>query len=145
MPLAYADTSFLIALYGNDNHTRAARAVAVSSSSPLLLCELSRLEFENALRLLRFRKLVETRFVNAALAAARQDEQAGLLRAVACDWPAVFMQAQGISTRHTMKEGHRTMDILHVAAARTQLAKHFFSFDERQRKLAAQEGLSLNP
>lgn len=144
MARVYADTSFLISLYGNDGHTPAARATAVAAAAPLLLCELNRIEFENALRLLRFRKLVDPRFVGAVLAALRRDEQDGLLQAVACDWPAVFALAQQVSARRTLRAGHRTMDLLHVAAALAQTADRFFSFDERQRKLAAQEGLTLN-
>lgn len=144
MSPAYADTSFLISLYGNDSHTPAARETAVSSAAPLMLCDLNRLEFENALRLLRFRKLVASNFASAALVALRRDEQAGLLLAVACDWQTVFPLAQQVSARRTVRGGHRTMDLLHVAAALAQPVSRFFSFDKRQRKLAVQEGLAVN-
>lgn len=116
----------------------------VAASAPLFLCELNRLEFENALRLLRFRKLVAPRFVNEALAALHRDEEAGLLQASSCDWPAVFSLARQISARRTVGGGHRTMDLLHVAAALAHPLRQFFSFDARQRTVAAQEGLALN-
>lgn len=143
--LIYADTSFLIALYGNDQFTPVARATMNRETSGILLSELNRLEFENALRLLQFRKLVAPRYVNDALAALKRDEKTGLLQATACDWPAVFVRADQISTRRTAKSGQRTVDILHVAIALTQETSRFFSFDLRQRALAQQEGLRLNP
>lgn len=143
MPV-YADTSFLIALYGNDQFTPAARTTVLIETSSLLLCELNRLEFENALHLLHFRKLVTPRFVNEALTALKRDEKSGLLRATSCDWPAVFARAEQISARRTSKSGQRTMDLLHVAVALTQPVEQFFSFDLRQRALAQQEGLRRN-
>jgi len=39
--------------------------------------------------------------------------------------------------------GHRSFDILHVAAALTIDAKQFLTFDENQRRLAEAEGLSV--
>lgn len=140
----YPDTSFLISLYGNDGHTQEAQAAVVATAMPLLLSDLNRVEFENALRLLQFRKLTNPRFTTDALAALHQDEAAGLLRPTACDWPSVFVQAQRVSQHRTIKGGHRTMDLLHVAVALDQSASHFYSFDDRQRKLASQEGLVLN-
>ena len=141
---AYADTSFLVSLYGNDAFSPAARATVRKDGLPILLCDLNRLEFENAMRLMRFRKLVAARFVQKALAAFQTDTQAGLLQAAPIDWPLVFDRASRISARRTMRGGHRTMDILHVAIARIQQAKRFYSFDTRQRALARQEGMRLN-
>ena len=47
-------------------------------------------------------------------------------------------------TRHTAKHGFRTYDIVHVVSARLLGCDHFFSFDERARKLAALEGLKVS-
>lgn len=143
-PLAYADTSFLIALYGNDDFTAAARTTVQTERPLILLCELNRLEFENALRLLRFRKLVTPRFVADAMSALQQDAAAGLLHPVSPDWPSVFEIAQQMSERRTVKGGHRAMDVLHVAAARAHPGTRFYSYDDRQRRLAQHEGLALN-
>ena len=46
--------------------------------------------------------------------------------------------------RHTAKHGFRTFDILHIAFARLLGCDHFFSFDERARKLAALEGFEIS-
>jgi hypothetical protein len=39
----------------------------------------------------------------------------------------------------------RSLDLLHVAAALILEARVFFSFDDRQRKAAAGEGLNVKP
>jgi predicted nucleic acid-binding protein len=41
--------------------------------------------------------------------------------------------------------GTRSLDLLHVAAALALEAKVFLSFDDRQRKAAASEGLQVKP
>ena len=41
--------------------------------------------------------------------------------------------------------GTRSLDLLHVAAALVLDTKVFFSFDDRQRKAAASEGLKVKP
>lgn len=46
--------------------------------------------------------------------------------------------------RHTAKHGFRTYDVLHVVSARLLGCDHFFSFDERARKLAALAGLNVS-
>lgn len=143
-PAAYADTSFLVSLYRQDEFSAVAKSALRFGGLPLLLCELNRFEFENALRLLHFRKLITPRVMADAFTAFEQDEQAGLLRPVAMDWPAAFSMAQQVSARRTSKGGHRAMDLLHVAAALTHGVEHFYSFDKRQRVLAKQEGLVLN-
>jgi predicted nucleic acid-binding protein len=142
--LAYPDTSFLVSLYGDDDFTPAAHATLAASESALLLCDLNRLEFENAWRLLRFRKVATPRQASGVLRAFEQDTQAGLLQSVALPWPQVLEMAHQLSERHTIKGGSRAMDILHVAAARVHPAECFYSFDERQRTLAKQAGLTLN-
>jgi predicted nucleic acid-binding protein len=144
MTPAYADTSFLISLYGNDAFTEAARAVVIADGLPILLCDLNRFEFVNALRLLRFRKLVPPRFVTSAEHAIRHDEQAGFLRATMLDWQAAFSSAEKLSARYTESGGNRAMGILHVSGALAHECERFYSFDERQRKLAQRAGLAVN-
>ncbi len=55
------------------------------------------------------------------------------------------MKARQLSDRHTPSLGTRSLDLLHVAAALVLEAKIFFSFDDRQRKAAAGEGLKVKP
>lgn len=143
-PLVYPDTSFLLALYGSDDFTDAARATLSANGATLLLCDLNRLEFLNALRLLRFRKLATPRFVADAMRAFDLDAQTGLLRMVALAWPEAVEIAYRLSDLHTAKGGCRMADILHVAAAQAHHVEGFYSFDERQRRLARHAGFALN-
>ncbi|HEX4645222.1 MAG TPA: type II toxin-antitoxin system VapC family toxin [Verrucomicrobiae bacterium] len=54
-------------------------------------------------------------------------------------------QARRLSDRYTPTLGTRSLDLLHVAAALILQARQFFSFDDRQRKAAASEGLRVKP
>jgi predicted nucleic acid-binding protein len=60
-------------------------------------------------------------------------------------WAAVHRTAERLSAAHTKAEGQRALDILHVSTALHLETKEFLSFDERQRKLAAAEGLAVKP
>jgi predicted nucleic acid-binding protein len=53
--------------------------------------------------------------------------------------------AERLSATHTKANGHRALDILHVATAIHLKAEELLSFDNNQRKLAAEEGLGVKP
>lgn len=59
--------------------------------------------------------------------------------------PEIWQTAQTISSRHAAKLGVRTLDLLHVAAVLNLKPDAFYSFDERQRRLAKAEGLDVLP
>ena len=61
------------------------------------------------------------------------------------EWTAVMGEAMRLSQARVELEGHRVLDILHVAAALKSGATVFLSFDVRQRTLAAAEGLTAGP
>lgn len=50
-----------------------------------------------------------------------------------------------LTAEHTSTVGNRAADVLHVAIALENGCTHFFSMDQRQRKLAVAEGLSVLP
>ncbi len=54
-----------------------------------------------------------------------------------------FPVAAALSRRHSASVGTRSMDILHVAAAKALRADEFISFDSRQRVLAMTLGLKV--
>ena len=58
---------------------------------------------------------------------------------------ALHDSARELSDRYTPTLGTRSLDLLHVAAALLLDAEVFFSFDDRQRKAAASEGLNVKP
>ena len=140
-----ADTSFLLSLAGNDTNSAAAVAHAKTLTEPVAMTLLNRLEFENALHLLRFRGALPEAEETAALAVLAADEAAGRITEVVCAWPAVLQRALQMSRARAQQEGHRLLDILHVAAALELGTTDFLSFDQRQRALAVAEGLTAKP
>ena len=141
--IACADTGFLVSLYGHDSQSAAATAL-VKSKPVFLLTLLGEAEFTNALQLQVFRgqwtrrqaRMIQDQFV--------QHQALGIFRSEPLD-PEVWTKALLLSRRHSAKLGTRTLDVLHVAAALVLHPDVFYSFDERQRKLARAERLRVLP
>jgi hypothetical protein len=98
------------------------------------------LEVRNA-----FRELVTIAEAGAALANLQKDLRSGRLIRTTTKWPAVFRLATRLSLQHSAGHGTRSLDILHVAAAKVMRAEHFVSFDARQRALASAIGITVSP
>jgi predicted nucleic acid-binding protein len=66
---------------------------------------------------------------------------------VGSDLPAgdIAQRCEELSRRHTARYGARIYDLVHVASALLLNCEHFWSFDQRVRKLARLEGLKTNP
>lgn len=139
------DTSFLISLYGNDVHTSRAVAFLKRLRQPMTLSLFNEFELENALRFAVWRKLFSAAQVARLLAAFQSDQKSGQFIVAPCNLALALAAARRISATHTANGGHRSFDILHVAAALQLGAGQFLSFDANQRKLAQAEGLKLNP
>lgn len=67
--------------------------------------------------------------------------KAGGLTLATVEWPDVHSIAETLSATHTIKGGHRAMDIIHLATAKQLGLKRFLTFDGNQKKLAEAEGL----
>ena len=149
--IGYPDTSFLCALYRQqENSSEAARFFRAMPEalhvSPLLL-----FEFRQSLRLQVFihskdpRKGFSKTESDAALAALQANIASGALVVVPADWTDVYAIAERLSHRHTRDRGCRGFDILHVATALHLGARQFLSFDPKQRALAEAEGMEPLP
>ena len=66
---------------------------------------------------------------------------AGVFRQGQVDWADVHKIAERLAFKHTVKGGHRSFDVLHVASAIHLGATKFLTFDGNQKKLAEAEGL----
>jgi predicted nucleic acid-binding protein len=132
---AYADTSFLVSLYTPDTHSEAAAVELVKTELPLLLTSFGELELTNALQLRIFRKEITLSKMKASLALFRSDLSAGVYFLKPLSEP-IFERALRLARKHTRLLGTRTLDILHVASALDLKAKTFYTFDQRQKKLA---------
>ena len=61
------------------------------------------------------------------------------------DWAAVYRVAEELSAQHTVKNGCRSLDVLHVATAVYLKSARFLTFDVNQAQLAKATGLIVRP
>ena len=135
------DTSFLFSLYGNDIHSPKAVAWAARNTRAIFLNSLNHFEFGNAVRFSEFRKVIPEGFAAQYLAGFEAAIAQGRLIVAISNLAEVVDEAKRLSSIHTLTEGHRGFDILHVASALKLKATHFLTFDGNQKKLAEAEGL----
>jgi predicted nucleic acid-binding protein len=114
-------------------------------SEPLPITRLIALELRNALRPAVFRGHLTEAERAGAWRPLEQDLGAGLLERVEVNSDSLFAEAESLCDRFTAATGVRTLDILHVAAARVLGRSRFLSFDRRQRDLAIAAGLQVVP
>jgi predicted nucleic acid-binding protein len=139
----YADTSYLFSYYGSDAHSTRADAWRQANAVPLPLTPLHRLELRNALELAVFQNQLGAIEAGAVWQTVESDLQAGLLAAKDLMLANLFHDAESLAASHTAQTGARSLDILHIAAARLLGAEEFVTFDQRQAALAARVGLKL--
>jgi predicted nucleic acid-binding protein len=140
--IVYADSSFVVSLYVESQHSLTAEALLRQRPriylTPLILAEWAhavagqvfrgQMSASDALR-------VDNEFEN--------DRKIGLWFEVAIPEDA-FELCADLARRHGTKIGVRTLDSLHVASALELKAERFWTFDERQAKLARAEGLKTS-
>ncbi len=140
--IGYADTSFLVSLYLPDSHSPAAWA-AMKSRPSLLLTPLHELELVNAIQLAVFRKLISKSQAKSVLRDFEQD-RSGVFELTPMPVES-YTRAEHLARRHTSTLGSRSLDILQVATALVLKPDVFFTFDERQRRLAKAVRLHVLP
>ena len=141
--IAYADTGFLISLYGEDDNSAAATAL-VKAKPVFILTPLGEAEFTNAVELRVFRKQWTRPEARAVRDQFLRHQGAGIFQMEPLG-PEIWQSALTLSRRHSAKLGVRTLDVLHVAAVLALKPDAFYTFDERQRKLASAERLRILP
>lgn len=137
----YADTSFLFSLYAADSNSIKADAWRQANPAPLPLTSFHRLELRNALSLALFQQRLTPLEVQAAWLEVENDCAAGLLVARGGLWHRVIVEAEAFAVNDTPIVGCRTLDVLHVAAAKLMGVTEFCTFDVRQSTLANRVGL----
>jgi predicted nucleic acid-binding protein len=143
--VAFADTGFIASLYLKESTSASARAAVQAAPVALPITPLVMLELRNA-----FNRAVQRRRITLAQRDALwQDVEADIAGGFLVPVPVASVPlhdtARKLSDRHTPSLGTRSLDLLHVAAALALEARVFFSFDDRQRKAAAKEGLEVKP
>ena len=136
----YADTSFLVSLYIPDVHSPEAER-RMASSPVVWLTPFHVAEWTHAIEQQVFQGggVLEPKPISSH-ERFQQHRESGLWVEVALPESAFDVCAQ-LARRHGAKLGLRTLDTLHVASALELKAERFWTFDERQKKLAQTVGL----
>ena len=138
----YADSSFIVSLYLTDIHSPEARR-RVHGGPPLVLTLLHRAEWTHALGQHQFRGTLTAEGARRANSQLVSDEAASLWREASLPENA-FKLCADLAHRYGPKFGTRTLDSLHVACALELKAEQFWTFDDRQAKLAKATGLKTS-
>jgi len=143
--VAFADTGFIASLYLKESTSAQARAAVQAMSLSLPLTPLAMLELRNAFNRAVHRQRLTAAQRDALWQDVEADIASGFLVPVPVPPGPLHDTARRLSDRYTPVLGTRSLNLLHVAAALALEAKVFFSFDDRQRKAAASEGLQVKP
>jgi len=143
-----ADTSFLCALYRKQDNSDRALIYLGEATKPILATRLLLWEFRQSTRFQAFRHRQNPNLgfpfseAEQMIAKLKQHLDQGVLRLVDRDLTQVLTLAERISKSRIHTGGHRSFDVLHIAAALELEADTFLSFDGNQNTLAAAEGFA---
>jgi predicted nucleic acid-binding protein len=140
---SYADTSFLVSLYGRDVNSRPAIALAQAHHPVFMVTPFGETEFTSIVYAVtacpkgwtvREARAIEENFTH--------DLQTGIWRWE--DLPSEsWARARELARRYAPSMGCRALDALHVASALALAADDFYTFDRDQAKLARAAGLRV--
>ncbi len=140
---AYADTSFLFSVYVADsNSSKALGLLKIAAPLPWLATAFTQFELENAIHQFQFRQELTSSDTKSSIAALRRDVADSLFNIKPFS-AEMLDRASLISARRTPAVGCRALDVLHVACAIMLEANDFYTFDQRQARVAAAEGLAV--
>jgi len=135
----YADTSFFVSLYLTDRHTAQVERLLRSRPS-LWMTPLHVAEWVHAIEQHLFRKAISRSEADRLLQRFQEHRAQNLWREAPLPDRAFEVCAE-LAHRHAARLGVRTLDTLHVASALELKAEQFWTFDDRQAKLALAAGL----
>lgn len=143
--MVYADSSIIVSCYIQDNLTSQALAAMANVVDVMAITALHRLELRNATQLAVFRNRITQFEADMAWGDFLADYRSnGFVRHLV-DWRLAFRDAFKMASAYSATLGSRSLDILHVAAARQIGAKVFLTFDKRQHSLALAAGMQALP
>lgn len=143
----FTDTSFLCALYREQDNTERADAFMEAFEGEIIVSSLVLWEFRQSARLQVYRyqsdrtKGFSKSEAERMLGMLGANVKAGGLTLATVEWPDVHSIAETLSATYTIKGGHRAMDIIHLATTKHLGVKRFLTFDGNQKTLAEAEGL----
>ena len=136
----YVDSSVLVSIYVPEQFSNAARRV-IEVAGQIPFNELHQIEVRNAFELLVGRTSITRQECEAIQAQLREDIDHQRLIPTALDLDRVFAEAGDLSAQYTSRFLSRTLDLLHVAAARVSACRTFVSADDRQLAVARAAGM----
>ncbi len=137
----YADTSVFFSLYVPDIHSAEAHR-SIEQHQMKWLTPLHEAEWVHALYQHVFTRQISAKEATLAEQAFLSHKAMGVWRVVPLP-DVLFPTCIDLARRYAARLGMRTLDTLHVAAALEFSAERFWTFDERQAKLARAAGLKL--
>jgi predicted nucleic acid-binding protein len=138
----YADTSFFVSLYTVDTHSTASREL-LKSGVRVWFTPLHFGEWTHAIAQQVFHRRASAEAAEQAYLQMKKDRDGGLW--VESSIPErAFDICADLARKFGPRLGTRTLDSLHVACALELKAERFWTFDERQAKLAKAAGLKTS-
>ena len=137
----YVDPSALCRLYLNQAGLREMSSWRRRLVGSLPVTHHGRTEIINTICRAAFSGQFDGKQMAEALAEVDEDFASRRLHQADILWRAALNRAGELSRAHTPAMGTRAADVLHVACALELKLRHFLTFDDRQRKLAAAAGL----
>ncbi|HEY6302166.1 MAG TPA: type II toxin-antitoxin system VapC family toxin [Terriglobales bacterium] len=138
----YADTSFFVSLYVIDRHTAEVER-RLRARPSLWMTPLHVAEWTHAIEQHVFRKAITRSEADRLLQRFQEHRSQNLWREAPVPDRASEVCAD-LARRHAARLGIRTPDTMHVASALELKGEHFWTFDERQAKLAVAAGLKID-
>ncbi len=143
---AYADSSFIVALYLQQQSSARAIALLERYGQALPFTPWHRLEVRNAIRLAVFQKVIDGAQARTQLKQLDADlKEEALLAHTPIDWTDVLREAEKLGAAHNETTGCRSADLFHVATATENGCDTFFTLDDRQTAMAKAAGLAVKP
>jgi len=143
---AYADSSFIVALYLQQQSSARAIAFMERYGRGLPFTPWHRLEVRNAIRLAVFHKIINASQAKAQLKQLDIDlKEEALLTHTAVDWTDVLRESEKLGAAYHETIGCRSSDLFHIATAMQIGCDAFMTFDEKQTAMAKAVGLRVNP
>ena len=137
--IVYADSSFVVSLYTYEAHSVDSRR-RIASSPLIWFTPLHQAEWAHAMGQHVFQGKMIAAQVQQLDRLLEKDRSAGLW--LDAEIPeGAFEVCADLARRYGSRLGTRTLDSLHVACALQLKAEQFWTFDERQARLAKVAGL----
>ena len=139
----YYDSGVLVKLYVREERSDEVTRFVARRGESVAVNRLHELEIRNALRLKRFRDEIDDVQLAASLGMIAADFAERRLIRHEADWQVIHDEAERLSAVTGATVGVRTIDVIHIAAALTQMATGVVSFDRRQLAAARMSGLRV--